>query len=538
MTLRPQTRRFRPTLLSLEDRTVPAADLFADATVLSGALATDTGSNAGATAEAGEPAGEGTSGVVNSVWWKWTATADTTVEVNTFDSNFDTLLAVYTGDTVGGLTLVAANDDAFDAQSQVRFQAQAGTTYHIAVDGYEDSTGDVVLRLGARPANDDFANATVVAGGTVTGGNLAATGETGEPDAGTHGEMNTVWWSWTAAASETVEISTIGSDFDTILAIYTGDAVGGLTLIAANDDFDFPNSVASRVAFNVVAGTTYRIAVDGYLNETGNIVLNLPPAPPANTAPEVEDQAFGVDENSAAGTVVGVVAATDPDAGQTLTYAVTAGNESGAFAIDSATGVITVADASLLDYESAPTFTLTVRVTDDGSPALFTDAVVTVNLSDVNEAPVLDNSGAMALNTIDMGQTNNPGTLVSELLASAGGDRISDPDAGALEGIAIVGADTANGSWQFSTDNGATWQSLGAVSDGSARLLTPTARVRFVPNFLYSGTVTNALTFRAWDQTSGTNGGLADTTDNGGSTAFSTATETASIRVRLLGLLG
>lgn len=532
------SQTFRPIVQPLEDRTVPTSDLFADATVLSGSLVTVTGSNVGATAEVGEPSGAGTSGAINSVWWSWTAPAATTVEINTIGSALDTLLAVYTGDAVDDLTLVAANDDGFDMQSQLFFETIAGQTYRVAVDGYEDATGDIVLKLGTRPANDDLANATVVDGGTVTGGNLAATGEVGEPTGGTHGAVNTVWWSWTAAMNETVEISTIGSDFDTILAIYAGEAVDALTLIAVNDDFDFPSSLASRIAFNAVAGTTYRIAVDGYLNETGNVVLNLPEAPLQNTAPVIADQTLEVDENSAVGTVVGIVAASDPDAGQSLTYAITGGSGAGVLAIDAETGEITVVDATALDHEATESYVLTVQITDSGSPALSAAASITVNVADVNEAPVLDNSGAMALDPINMGQTNNPGTLVADLIASAGGDRITDPDTSALEGIAITAANTANGSWQFSTNGGATWQALGSVSNGSARLLAADARVRFVPNFLYSGTVTNALTFRAWDQTSGVNGGLADTTDNGGSSAFSVDTETASIRVRLLGLLG
>jgi len=626
---------------------VPSADLFADATLLTGSLVTVTGSNVGATAELGEPSGEGTSGTINSVWWSWTAPANTTVEVNTIGSSLDTVLAVYTGDTVDALDLVAANDDAFDTQSQLLFDAVAGQTYRVAVDGYENSTGDIVLKLGTRPANDDFANATVAAGGTVAGGNLAATAETIEPTGGTDGAVNTVWWSWTASASETVEISTIGSDFDTILAIYTGDEVDDLMLIASNDDYDFPNSLASRIAFNAVVGTTYHIAVDGYLNETGNVILNLPPVPPppppppppVNNPPVIADQTFTVNENSAAGTAIGVVAASDPDAGQCLTYAneggnasgafaidsttgaitvansssldheangsyvlvvrvtddgspalsaaadvivtvadvneapaftadgpftvdenavagtdvgtvaasdpdagqtmsfaIVAGNAGGAFAIDSATGRITVANSAALDYEAQATFNLTVRVADDGSPALSTTTSVAIRLNDRNDAPVLDSSGSMALNEINAGQTNNPGTLVADLIASAGGNRITDQDAGAVEGISIIAANTANGTWQFSTNGGATWQALGSVSSGSARLLAADARIRFVPNLLYSGTITNALTFRAWDQTSGVNGGLASTAENGGSSAFSAAIETASIRVR--GLLG
>jgi VCBS repeat-containing protein len=256
-----------------------------------------------------------------------------------------------------------------------------------------------------------------------------------------------------------------------------------------------------------------------------------------NEAPVVSAAGpFAVDENAAAGTAVGTVTASDPDNGQNLSFAIVDGNAGGAFAIDSTTGAITVANGSALDYEANGSFTLTVRATDDGSPALSATTSVVVNLNDRNDAPVLDNSGSMALNDINMGQTNNPGTLVADLIASAGGNRITDQDAGAVEGIAIIAANTANGSWQYSLDGGATWQALGAVSSGSARLLAANARIRFVPNLLYSGTIANALTFRAWDQTSGTNGGLADTTVNGGSSAFSTAIETASIRVR--GLLG
>jgi len=524
------TTPFRPSLLALEDRTVPTADLFADATLLAGPLATAAGSNVGAGAELGEPAGEGTNGAINSVWWKWTAEASGSVEVNTIGSDFDTLLAVYTGSAVDGLALVGANDDAFDGQSQLVFEAVAGTTYFFAVDGFADATGNVVLNLGAKPANDDLADATAVAGGTVTGANLAATGESGEPAAGVSGAANTVWWSWAAAAGGSVTIDTVGSNFDTLLAVYTRTGAGDLALVAANDDFDAPNTYASRVTFDAAAGTTYLVAVDGFLNETGRIVLNLPDAPPANAAPSVADQAFAVDENSAAGTAVGAVAASDADAGQTLRFAFVGGNESGAFAIDAATGRITVANAAALDYESRASFALAVQVTDDGGPALSSTATVTVNLRDVNEAPVLDNSGSTALDTIRAGQTNNVGTLVADLLG--GGTRVTDPDAGAKLGVAIVGADTRYGSWQFSTDGGATWRSLGAVSDGSARLLAADARVRFVPAFGYSGTMAQARTVRAWDQTTGVNGGLADTTASGGATAFSIQTETASLRVR------
>ena len=68
--------------------------------------------------------------------------------------------------------------------------------------------------------------------------------------------------------------------------------------------------------------------------------------------------------------------ASDPDVGDSLTYAITGGNTNGAFAVDSVTGVITVANSPVLDFEATPTFVLTVEVQDAGG--LTDDASVTI----------------------------------------------------------------------------------------------------------------------------------------------------------------
>jgi hypothetical protein len=102
-----------------------------------------------------------------------------------------------------------------------------------------------------------------------------------------------------------------------------------------------------------------------------------------------------------------------------------------------------------------------------------------------------------------------------------------------VAGIAITAADTTNGSWFYSTNGGTNWNALGSVSNTNARLLAADANTRlyFQPSADYNGTVTNGITFRAWDQTTGTNDSTADTTNNGGIYAFSTATDTAAITV-------
>ncbi|MBX3328070.1 MAG: cadherin repeat domain-containing protein, partial [Nitrospira sp.] len=90
-----------------------------------------------------------------------------------------------------------------------------------------------------------------------------------------------------------------------------------------------------------------------------------------------------VAENAATGTVVGTVTGTDPDAGDTKSYSLT-DTAGGRFAINASTGVITVADGSLLNYESAASHTITVQVTDAGG--ITHDQTFTINLTNVNEA--------------------------------------------------------------------------------------------------------------------------------------------------------
>ena len=63
-------------------------------------------------------------------------------------------------------------------------------------------------------------------------------------------------------------MNTIGSNFDTVLAVYEGNAVNALTSVAANDDISGTN-LASAVQFGALAGHTYRIAIDGYLGASG-----------------------------------------------------------------------------------------------------------------------------------------------------------------------------------------------------------------------------------------------------------------------------
>ncbi|MEH1850295.1 MAG: hypothetical protein V7L11_01105 [Nostoc sp.] len=89
-----------------------------------------------------------------------------------------------------------------------------------------------------------------------------------------------------------------------------------------------------------------------------------------------------------------------------------------------------------------------------------------------NTAPILDETGNPILVTIiqDVTAANNPGTLISAILATgAGGNPITDADTNAVEGIAVIGVDNTNGKWQYSINNGSNWIDF-AVSATSATL--------------------------------------------------------------------
>ena len=158
-------------------------------------------------------------------------------------------------------------------------------------------------------------------------------------------------------------------------------------------------------------------------------------------------------------------------------------------------------------------------------------------VTSVNDAPVLDNSGDVALNTQaeDAGAPSGAvGTLISDLVSlDAGSGNVTDVDNSATTGVAITGADTTNGTYFYSTNGGSTWIALGSVSDSSARVLRADSntRIYFQSDQDYNGTVEDAITFRAWDRTQGSAGTLQDASTNGGTSAFSSDTETADITV-------
>lgn len=198
------------------------------------------------------------------------------------------------GSTLVSPTWVNGNGKTFDTVS-----LPVAGTYTIVVDPESANVGSLVLRL-YHPSltNDNFADATVINGSSssVTGSNVGATKESGEPNHAGSAGGKSVWYRWQPSLNGTVTISTASSNFDTLLAVYTGSSVNSLTTVASNDD-DSP-SHTSRLTFSAVANTIYYIAVDGFDNTTGNIVLNWTIA---NTADLQADYRFQNTRESSVG---------------------------------------------------------------------------------------------------------------------------------------------------------------------------------------------------------------------------------------------
>ncbi|HEX8834179.1 MAG TPA: hypothetical protein VF719_08260, partial [Abditibacteriaceae bacterium] len=275
----------------------PANDNFAARTFLSGLSGTTTATNVDATVETGEPTHyDGYQ--AHSIWYKWAPTVSGKFKISTTGSNFDTILAVYSGTALTSLTQVASNDesDAFDGTSSVTVSLTANTLYSIVVAGhYEGYMGTVQLVRSQilPPANDKFASAQAItaAPATLSGSLENATREIGEPMHDTSGE-GTVWYKWTPTAAGVGSIEL--SEYGPYVGVYTGTAVGSLTQVDVGYYYD-------PLEFQVKASTTYYIAVASSTSLDTGFSFNLGYAP----APANDNFAAAQSVTSFAGTING-----------------------------------------------------------------------------------------------------------------------------------------------------------------------------------------------------------------------------------------
>lgn len=143
------------------------------------------------------------------------------------------------------------------------------------------------------PPNDHFADAEVISGssGTATGTNVNATLEVGEPSTHWGSGTKTIWYRFTAPEIGTVTIDTNGTGFDTVLELYAGASLGGLTYLTGDDDGG--DGTNSRITWGMAAGQTINIRLNAFTGGVqGPTVLHWlfvpggeePPPPPIVSA--------------------------------------------------------------------------------------------------------------------------------------------------------------------------------------------------------------------------------------------------------------
>jgi hypothetical protein len=371
----------------------PFANNFTAQTNITELSGTIVGHNLQSSRELGEPSHAGKIGG-RSVWVTWIAPTNGLVTFQTKGSSFDTLLAAYTGDAVNALTEVASDDDQGGfSTSLITFAANANTSYRIVVDGYNGTTGDIVLSWSQRislvdppqitlhPASQlaptggtvrfnalatgpppltyhwlrngvalsNRANATltlfnvqesdvgiywvrvanpggsleskratleiafnstlltqdkledllaslrpgsglragaallgssgtvpILSAGTIGGQTFANVGSTSEKNEANHAGFlggASRWLALQAGTNGFITVDTIGSDIDTLLAVYTGSSILNLTEIA-QDNNSAPDGLRSVVRFPAFAATIYLIAVDAINGTQGTLTLN------------------------------------------------------------------------------------------------------------------------------------------------------------------------------------------------------------------------------------------------------------------------
>ncbi len=174
-------------------------------------------------------------------------------------------------------------------------------------------------------------------------------------------------------------------------------------IAAANEDVQVywnGTLIGTTRATDTTHWITYTFTVTGTGGADRLMLLEDPLGDTGGTGTWVDNVSFTQTTASVPGKIprtiatVATVRGIDHDAGDTLTYSLT-NSANGRFAINASTGVITVADGSQLDYESATSHNITVRTTDAGG--LTYDQVFTINVTNVNEAPTITSAATASV---------------------------------------------------------------------------------------------------------------------------------------------
>lgn len=215
-----------------------------------------------------------------SLWFSWVAPANGLLSFSGRGAVGDVSLVAFEGNVPESLRRIADNfKERPTSNSTLNFYVSEGNEYRFSLDSRSVANQLMAASLLFRAGNDMFVDsfALPINGNfNIRGSNCGATSEPFEinrPHAG-RGCGKSVWWHFVPDFSGQLTLTTQGSLFDTVLAVYTGSTGNDLVEVVSNDDYS-PLDYTSQVTFNAVAGTTYRIAVDSFRQDSsGDISLS------------------------------------------------------------------------------------------------------------------------------------------------------------------------------------------------------------------------------------------------------------------------
>jgi hypothetical protein len=382
----------------------PPNDDFDSATVVSSLPFTDTQDVSEATRSFDDPSGSGWP----NVWYRFTPTKDTSLELDTTGSNTSTEVCIYQG-VRGALSPITCSPDGFYAHFFA--ELKAGATYHVMVNITGGCCGGVLtFSLRDRTvANDDFDSAQQIDSLPYEDNRdvLRATAAPDDPWC-LQSSTNTVWYRYTPASDVTVAADTTGSDYDTRLCVFYGSR-GALNEVASNDDTN--NTFFASLRTNLQGGTTYWFEVATNQPGASNLHLSLQETSPL---PRVANDDFDAATQIAAppyNSALDVSAATPADDDPTDCFG-THGSVWYAFTAPAAGMVDVLTDGSDYDtalgvYEGMRGSLAQVACDNDSTPTLASHASFRATAGVTYYVMVVGASGA-SLGTLQLSLTFTP----------------------------------------------------------------------------------------------------------------------------------
>jgi hypothetical protein len=272
--------------VQITDVAAPANDNRADASPIGALPFVDQLDNQTASAEPGD---EACGQMTHTVWYRYTATSAEHISVSTAGSTLVPALAVYRVTDAGAVPIACDTDSEAGGVRQPRadFFVTPGETYLFQAGSQASTVGQLHFEVNVetQPLNDMLANTQALSSSAIIR-TYGATQERGElmPCAQGGPPGRTVWYRFEAPTAGRYQLSTIGSDFDTMAAVFTAtdlpvEGPAGLLQVACNDDSAGGRN--SFLEFEAAAGTTYFVQLGGWKFDAGVIHVSINQKPPA-----------------------------------------------------------------------------------------------------------------------------------------------------------------------------------------------------------------------------------------------------------------